>query len=427
MPRCPTTRVTFSLLWSSLLCSSFAWAQGGTPATAPASNQGVTVYQGARILPAGGPAIDGGVLVVAGGKIQAVGGSSTPIPAGAVVVDCTGQTITPGLVDASFRGGGNPNDQNEQSSEVTPSLRVLDSLDPEHPSFRRARSAGVTTVHLMPGTRNVIGGLGCVVKTAGTDPATMVIREDASLRVVMGSEPSQGNRAIRGGNVDSMYYRRPTTRMGVVWAARKAFYDAKEALQTTQGAAPATPSPGLEVLTRALQGKLTVYSTARSEQDIRTALRLATEFGYQTVIEEAQDAHVVVDELAQAKVTVLLGAPSATSIAGSAGGDGADPRYATIGLLARRGVPFVITTGSNLAALELVREAMFAARSGLSPAQAIDAVTILPARLLGLDARIGSLAPGKDADFVVWSHDPLDPAAQAVSVHIDGNPVLASR
>lgn len=398
------------------LCATFAAAQAKT-----------TAYRGARILPAGAPAIEQGVLVIAGGKILAVGGSATPIPDGAVVIDCSGQTITPGLVDASFRGGAAANDLNEQSAEVTPQLRVQDSLDPEDKSFARARQSGVTTVQVMPGTRNVIGGLGCVVKTFGTDPAAMVLKEDSGLRLVMGAEPSMGNRAIRGGNVDSMYYRRPTTRMGVVWEARKAFYDAKEAMQMTLGGAPPAANPGREVLTRALQGQLTVFTTARSEQDIRTALRLATEFGYKTVLDEAQDAHFVVDELAQAKVTVLLGAPSATSVAGTAGSDGADPRYATIGLLARRGVPFVITTGSNLAALDLVREAMFAVRAGLSPAQAIDAVTILPARLLGLDARIGSLAAGKDADFVLWSHDPLDPAATAVSVHIDGNSVLESR
>jgi imidazolonepropionase-like amidohydrolase len=87
----------------------------------------------------------------------------------------------------------------------------------------------------------------------------------------------------------------------------------------------------------------------------------------------------------------------------------------------------VITTGSNLASLDLVREAMFAVRNGLSPTQALDAITIEPAKLLGIADRTGSLAVGKDADFVVWSTDPLDPAARAESVHIDGISVLASR
>jgi imidazolonepropionase-like amidohydrolase len=90
-------------------------------------------------------------------------------------------------------------------------------------------------------------------------------------------------------------------------------------------------------------------------------------------------------------------------------------------------VPFVITTGSNLAALDLVREAMFAARNGLDAARALDAVTIAPAKLLGIDQRTGSLQKGKDADFVIWSTDPLDPAAAAASVHIDGIAVQVIR
>lgn len=393
-------------------------------AASPAQERAIA-YLGARILPGGGAPIDNGVLITAGGRIQAVGGASTPLPDGVATVDCAGRTITPGLVDASFRGGAPANDLNEQSDEVTPHLRVLDSLDPDDRSFERARRSGVTTVHVMPGTRNVIGGLGCVVKTFGTDPASMVLKAEASLRVVMGAEPSMGNRAIRGGSVDSMYYRRPTTRMGVVWEARKAFFDAKQSLET-QGA-PATPDPGRDVLVRVLQGKLAAYTTARSEQDIRTALRIASEFGYTTVIDDAQDSYLVADELAAAKVMVLLGAPSAPAVTGTAAADGADPRFGTVRILAQRGIPFVITTGGNQAALDLVREAMFAVRNGLDPAQALDAVTILPARLLGVDDRLGSLAPGKDADFVVWSHDPLDPAAVAESVFIDGNSVLASR
>ncbi|MBX3465071.1 MAG: amidohydrolase family protein [Planctomycetes bacterium] len=396
--------------------------------TAALAAQGqATAYLGARILPGGGPPIENGVLVVAGGKIVAVGGQGTAVPAGAATVDCAGRTITPGLIDASFRGGAALADLNEQGEEVTPHLRALDCLDPDDPAFARALAAGVTTVHVMPGTRNVIGGLGCVVKTAGAEPAARVLKDAASLRIVMGAEPSMGNRAIRGGRVDSIYYRRPTTRMGVVWEVRKAFHDARQALEQSVGAAPSPPSPGREVLARVLRGELTAYTTARSEQDIRTALRIAAEFGYQTVIDEAQDAYVVADELAAAKVTVLLGAPSAPQVAGPGSADGAEPRYATARLLAERGIPFVITTGSNFAALDLVREAMFAARNGMSVAQALDAVTIAPARLLGIDGRTGSLAPGKDADFVVWSHDPLDPAAVAESVHIDGNPVPASR
>ena len=176
-----------------------------------------------------------------------------------------------------------------------------------------------------------------------------------------------------------------------------------------------------------LRGQVTAVTTARSEQDLRTALRLAAEFGYRTVLDDAQDAHMLVDELKAAQTTVMLGAPSATAVAGSAGADGADPRSATARLLADAGVPFVITTGGNLASLDLVREAMFAARNGISSARALDAVTIEPAKLLGIDQRTGSRQKGKDADFVVWSTDPLDPAAAAESVHVDGISVQVLR
>lgn len=392
-----------------------------------AAQDGTIAFKGARILPGGKPAIAQGVLIVSGGKVLAVGGPSTSIPSGATVVDCAGKTITPGLVDASFAGAMDENDSNEQGEEVTPGLRALDSLDLHTDAVRKARRNGVTSVHAMPGTKNVIGGIGCVVKTIDGATGPILLADDASLRITMGAEPSMGNRAIRGGRVDSMYYRRPTTRMGVVWEVRKAFYDAKAALERTQADGPAGDDAATAVLTKVLQGKLVAYTTARSEQDIRTALRLADEFGYKTVLDEAQDAYYLVDEIAAAKVAVLLGAPSAEDVAGRAGADGASPRFSTIALLAHKKVPFVVTTGTNTAALDLVREAMFAVRFGLTPEQALDAVTIRPAQLLGIDNRVGSLAAGKDADFVVWSHDPLDPAAVAESVHIDGISVLASR
>lgn len=396
------------------------------------AKQPVTAFVHARILPGGQPQIADGVLVVQNGKIAAIGAADTPIPDGAKVVDCTGKTITPGLIDASFRTAASLADTNEQSSEVTPQLRVLDTLDPEDRALLRAQQAGVTAVHVMPGTRSVIGGLGCVIKTgapgtAVSEPRALLLKEDASLRITLGSEPSMGNRAIRGGEVDSIYYRRPTTRMGVVWEVRKSFFEAKEAMQTVPGQAPTPPAAGIAVLQKVLRGQLTAITTARSEQDLRTALRIADEFGYKTVIDEAQDAHLVLDELVAAKTTVLLGAPSAPGVAGTGGQDGAEPRFATIAKLAARGIPFVITTGTNLAAQDLVREAMFATRHGLSPMQALDAVTIEPAKLLGIAERTGSLQKGKDADFVVWSTDPLDPAAVAESVHIDGLPVPASR
>lgn len=385
------------------------------------------VYRGARIWPGLGAPIENGVIVFAQGRIQAIGGPGTAIPEGATVVDATGRTITPGLIDAAFGNLLPPNEANEQSAEVTPALRVLDVLDPANRAFVALRRNGVTTVHVMPGSRNVIGGLSAVVKTSGRDATSMVLRDEAALRIALGAEPSQGNRAIRGGNVDSIYYRRPTTRMGVVWEVRRSFYDAQDYLaRTLEGGTP-QPDRGLEVLSRVLQGKLTAVTTARSEQDLRTALRIAAEFGYTPVLDEAQDAYRVTDEIAAAKVWVMVGAPSADRVGGSASADGAEPRFSTLRKLQEASVPFVITTGGNSQALDLVREAMFAVRHGIDETTALAAITALPARLLGVDQRIGQLTAGRDADFVVWSTDPFDPAALPVEVRIDGLPVPTLR
>jgi len=401
--------------------ASFAFA------AALAAQDKTTVYKGARVWPGGAPPIDDAVLIVARGKVQAVGGPDTPVPAGAQVIDATGRSITPGLIDAAWNGGVAQADQCEQGNETEPAMHVLDSLDAKSKGFARARAAGVTAVHVMPGTQDVIGGLSAVVKTWAPDPAAMVLKDEAALRIVLGAEPSAGNRAIRGGTIDSIYYRRPTTRMGVVWEVRKNFYAAKDRLARTLGGGEPPPDRGLEVLCRVLQGKLTAVTTARSEQDLRTALRLGAEFGYTPVIDEAQEAHYVVDELAKAKVWVMVGAPSAERVTGSAQMDGADPRFSTLPMLQERGVPFVITTGTNTQALDLIREATFAVRFGISPQRALDAITVDPAKLLGVGDRIGKLAAGKDADFVVWSADPLDPASQPATVVLDGNPVPTSR
>lgn len=380
--------------------------------------RGATVHTGA------GRVIDDGVVVLAGGRIQTVGEAGTAIPDGAEVLDIGGRVVTPGLIDAGATYGVPDDDANEQGGEVTPHMRILDAVDPADDGFRRALRQGVTAVHLTPGNRNVIGGLGAVLRTHGATVAEMLVRDETGLRLALGSEPSRGNRAIRGGTPSSMYYRRPTTRMGVVWKVRKAFYDAQEYAQRTVDPENATAAdPGLEVLVRALNRKLLVHTTARAEQDIRTALRLAEEFGYQPVLDEAVEAWRVPDEIAKAGVTVLFGAPSATDIAGSGSRDGTEVRLHTLVLLAERGVPFAIQTGSHPGALSLVREATFAVRHGLSPEQALEAITAVPARVLKVDDRIGTLEPGKDADLVLWSGAPFDPTSRVEAVYIGGERV----
>jgi imidazolonepropionase-like amidohydrolase len=391
---------------------------------APVVAQQDVVLKGAKIYPVSGTAIENGTLILTGGKIKAIGGADTQAPEGAKVIDVTGKIITPGLIDAGTTLSVSQQDANEQVAEVTPHMRIVDAIDPSHKVFEAVRRHGVTTVQVNPGNRNVIGGLGAVLKTHGATVADMLVKDGSALRMTMGSEPSRGNRSMRWGTPVGLYYRRPTTRMGVVWVARKAFYDAMSYRQERTIADPdKTPpeDPGMEVLLQVLDGKLMVHTTARAEQDIRTALRLADEFGYKTVIEGAVEAYRCVDLVAAAKAKVIFAPPSAN---GANNPDGAEGRYHTLNLLAKKGVPFAIQTESRLGERHLVYEAMVAMRNGLSFDKVLAAVTLTPAQVLGIDTQVGSLDVGKDADLVIWSGKPFEPTSKVERLFINGQEVI---
>jgi imidazolonepropionase-like amidohydrolase len=382
-----------------------------------------TVFKGAKVYPVASNPIENGIVIVQGGKIIAVGDAKTPIPEGAKIIDCTGKIITPGLIDAGTQLSVNRKHANEQFEEVTPHMRVLDAVEAGHKAFDRVRHAGVTTVQINPGNRNVIGGLGAVLKTAGKTTADMLVKDNSALRVTLGREPGSGNMAIRGGTPSTIYYRRPTTRMGTVWTVRKAFYDAmsyrdQKTVPDPKDRPPV--SPGMEVLVKVLEGNLMVHTTARAEQDIRTALRIAKEFGYKTVIQGGVETWRVIDEVAEAQAKVIFSPPS---LNGAGNMDGAEGRYHTLNMMAERGIPFAIQTESSLGERSLAHEGMVAMRNGLSFDKTLAAVTLVPAQVLGVSDRLGTLEKGKDADLVVWSDLPFDAAARAEMVFINGKDV----
>lgn len=390
---------------------------------APTQAQDITALTGATIYPVTSSPIENGVVILQGGKVMAVGDNTIAIPEGAKVVDCTGKVITPGLIDAGTSLSLASKHANEQISEVTPQVRILDAVDTNHKAFVNARRSGVTTVQIHPGNKNVIGGLSAVVKTYGRSKQNMLVKDDSALRVTLGREPSGGNRDIRSGTPSNIYYRRPMTRMGTIWMLRKAFYDAMDYREQKTVPDPAQQppvDPGMEVLLRALEGKLAVHTTARSEQDIRTALRIAKEFGYKTVIQGGLETWRVIDEVAESDTKVVFSPPS---LNGAGNPDGAEGRYHTLNMMAERGVPFAIKTESNLGNRSLAYECMIAMRNGLSFDKALAAVTLVPAQVIGVDKRMGSITAGLDGDIVVWSSTPFEPTTRAEMVFIDGRNV----
>jgi imidazolonepropionase-like amidohydrolase len=370
----------------------------------------VTAYKAARILTVSGPAIENGIILVENGRIADIG-PGVKIPDGAKIVDLGKATVIPGLVDANlvlWLDGM----ENEEAREVTPDYRVVDGLNPKARDLQRAVQMGVTTAFVGPGNRNVIGGLAAVLKTHGPTLRAMIVREEAALKASVGVGPSAGNYPPRGMPPMDFYARRPTTRMGLTWEFRKAFLEA--------GREAAKSSPAQEVLARALSRKLPVRIAASQSFDIESALRLAEEFKLAVVFEEAEEAYRSIEMLAKQKVAVALRPTFQSGRVWAA--DGTELRYGSFAALTNAGIPTALLTGGPGEDDSLLAMAAFAVRYGATPEQALKAVTVIPAQILGVADRVGTLEKGKDADFAVLSGDPLDVTTRVERVVVGGRP-----
>jgi imidazolonepropionase-like amidohydrolase len=377
---------------------------------APADGEETVALYNARILTGKGETIEKGVVLVKNGKIVGLAAVGEK-PAGMKVFDLTGKTLIPGLINGASSVGV-AGTTNEDGEEVAPAIRILDSFDPRSADLSRCRQSGVTAAMIEPGNRGVIGGLGAVVKTAGASRQAMTLRKDAALKAAMGLAPAQGNFAPRGAAA-SFFTRRPTTRMGVAWEFRKAFFDGQKA--------EAGDAAG-DVLKKALSGALTVRISAIRVTDIETALQIAEELKLTIAIEEAQEAFKRADLLARRKVAVLL-----RPVAPPASSEPEEDRLDTFTLLIKAGVQTALLPASESRSDELLGSVAFAVRYGAAPADALRAVTLTPAEILGVADRVGSLEPGKDADIVVLSGPPHEITTRVEKVMIDGRWVYGER
>jgi imidazolonepropionase-like amidohydrolase len=355
------------------------------------------LIRAAKVYTMTGPPLAPGAVLVSGGKIAQVGAALEP-PAGAQVLDLGSGVLLPGLVDA-YSQAGIAVSPSEITREVTPDYCVLPAVDWRARAFREALGEGTTCLGLAPGTDGVFAGLACAVKTAGDSTARLVLERETGLVITMASDPGSGNAARS--RPDSIYVRQPTNRMGVIWLLRSTFDKAAR-----------EKSPELAVVREALAGRRRVYAVSRAEQDLLGLLRVAKEFHFTPTIIGGHEAYKIRDELAQAKVPVLL-APLTTSPS-VVGPESTEVIWNQPGLLHQAGIPFALTGG------HLLEQARFAVRHGLPPEAALEAITRTPARLLGLDNRVGSLAPGRDADLVALDGDPLELTTSVRWVLVDG-------
>jgi imidazolonepropionase-like amidohydrolase len=367
---------------------------------------------GGRVVPIEGPVLDGGTVLVADGRIAAVSGPGAPPPPDVPVIDAAGRWVLPGLIDAHTHLGAREegegwagHDTNELTGPVQPHVRVLDAINPADEGFRDAISGGVLAAGVTPGSGNPIGGQTVAIRCWGRTVDDMVLRSPAGMKSALGENPKRvlGERRVN-----------PSSRLGTAAAIRSALVDASNYLAKREGAAeesaertehPLARDLKLEALAGVLRREIPWRQHCHRADDIATALRLASEFGYDLVIDHGTEAYLIADKIAAAGVPVVCG----PLITARSKVELRNRTMANPSLLAAAGVTVAIATDHPVVPIHLlIVQAALAVRDGLDRDTALAAVTINPARILGVADRLGSLVPGKDADLVIWSDDPLD-------------------
>lgn len=384
---------------------------------------GLKAIVNAKIYPVTRPPIENGVLLFQGKKIVAVG-TNIEIPSDAEIIDATGKVVLPGFVDEHTHVGiwsewyGQAEaDGNESTNPITPEVRVLDAIWPGHSAFADARAGGVTTVQVTPGSGNVIGGETVVIKTAGKVIDEMIVKNPAGLKAALGENP-KGNYGKQG--------KAPMTRMGIAALLRAALYKARDYLRKLE-AGEKDPSKmpdtdlGMLGLIKVLKKEIPLRVHAHRADDIVTAVRIAEEFGIDYSIEHCTDGIEVAEFLGKRGARVNVG----PSMWHRAKVETYNITPKTPGVLAKAGCKVSIISDHPFHPIQfLSTAAAMAWANGMSEEDAIRAVTLTPAETLGVADRVGSLDPGKDADFVIWTGHPFRIRSRIESVYIEGKKVF---
>ena len=373
----------------------------------------------ARIIPIAGPEIADGVLVIDEGKIVSVGAfGQVSIAAGAEQVDMSGRVIMPGLICTHSHIGGIG--AADGSQPIQPGVRVADSLNVRDSGFKRALAGGLTTLNIMPGSGHLISGQTTYVKLrfAGDGPRTI---DDLFIRDEQGA-PLGGLKMANGTNsIRSAPW--PGTRGKSAYLVREQFIKAREyqaKIARANGDAAKMPPVDLNLATlvEAMQGKRIVHHHTHRHDDIITVLRLAEEFQLRVVLHHVSEGWKVADEIARAKV------PCSMILVDSPGGklEAQHLRFETGKILEQAGVRVAFHTDDWITDSRVFnRMAALAVRAGMSRTGALEALTLAGAEILDLQDRIGSLEPGKEADFVVLSGDPLSVYTHVLETWVDGS------
>jgi imidazolonepropionase-like amidohydrolase len=385
-------------------------------ALAPASPgfaQETQAWVGAELIPISGEPIPNGVLLVRDGRITAVGSAAdVSVPAAAVVHDVAGRVIMPGLVDTHSHIGGPAGA--DSSAPLQPEVRVLDSIDARDPGFQRARSGGLTTVNVMPGSGHLMSGQTVYLKLRPATTIDDLLIRTTDGRIAGGMKMANGTNSRR----DPPF---PGTRGKSAALVRAAFVDALEYRRKVEAAAGPIELPprdlGKEALLEVLDGVRVVHHHTHRHDDVLTVLRLREEFGFRVVLQHVSEAWKIADEIAAA------GVPSSIILVDAPGGklEARDVSMENGRALEQAGALVGFHTDDWITDSRLfLRQAGLAVRAGMSRSGALYGMTMAGARMLDLEDSIGSLEAGKDADFIVLSGDPLSVYTRVLETWVEG-------
>lgn len=377
-----------------------------------------TVFTGAAIHPVSEPVIRNGALVIEDGKVLAVGAAGeVRIPRNARVVDVGGSVIVPGLVDTHSHIGETAG--GDASAPIHPDARVLDSINVRDPGFRRARAGGITTANLMSGSGHLMSGQTLYVKLRHGNSVESVAYRDSDGKVAGGMKMANGTNS-RG---EPPF---PGTRAKAAALVRQKYIAAQEyrdRIRRADGNSDEMPDRdlALEALVEVLDRERVVHHHTHRHDDVLTALRLREEFGFRLVLHHVSEAYRVADEIAAA------GVPASIIVVDAPGGklEAMNLNFENPQAMEQAGVDVGFHTDDYITDSRFfLRMAALGVRTGMSREKALEALTLAGARMLDLDDRIGSLTPGKDADFVILSGDPFSVYTRVQETWVEGERVF---
>jgi imidazolonepropionase-like amidohydrolase len=379
--------------------------------------------KGGKILTITKGIIEDGTILVQGSKIKDLG-PDVKIPKTARIINADGKIIMPGLVEAHChigiweeKIGWAGSDGNEMTDPATPHVRAIDGIkaNADEGGLSAALKEGITTAQVLPGSANVIGGTGVVLKTAPKKTVDeMILRNPSGMKIAFGENP----RRVYGVEKKTM----PSTRMGVAGILREwlnktqSYIEKKEKFDDDQEKRPEKDLK-LEALIPVLKKEIPFRAHAHRADDAVTAVRICEEFDVKMSWEHATEGHRIADWIAKKKIPAVWG-PSLTA---RPKWEMRELSYETPRIMYEAGIKFCIQTdavGSSIKFLPLC--AGLSVKEGLPYDYALKAITIIPAEIIGVANIIGSIEKGKDADLRILNGDPLEIKTKVEKVIIDG-------